>query len=114
MPLSHYARRAVIISLEHAANTDGEILAAPILRGVVPVIPTFSAEVMPVLSKIGFKLLASLENSPKGCRNPPFAAGAESRRLGHVPLHLVVVALQYVFEVISLLFFPFFLVLLPR
>lgn len=53
LSLSHHAGRAVIIFLEHGAKNTVEILAAPILRGIVPVIPTFSAEVMPVLSIFG-------------------------------------------------------------
>lgn len=55
----------MIIFLEPGAGEYGEILAAPIPRVIVPVVPSFPAGVMPVLSRFGFKLLASLENLPK-------------------------------------------------
>lgn len=61
----------------------GEILAAPILRGIVPVVPSLSAEVMHILSRFGFKIFTSLENSPKECLVDWWP--------GHVPSHSVVV-----------------------
>lgn len=59
----------MIIFLEPGAREYGEILAAPIPRVMVPVVPSLPAGVMPVLSRFGIKLLASLENLPKECRS---------------------------------------------
>lgn len=71
----------------------------------LPVIPSFQPSrlsVMRVLSRFGFKPVASLEQLPKKCIG---TAGA-ARRLGQEPLHPALVALKEIFS--SVAFFVVF------
>lgn len=59
LPLSHYARRAVIIFLEPGAKNMERSLPHQSQEASSPVIPGLSAEVVHILSRFGFKISTS-------------------------------------------------------